>query len=114
MKDTFLSSVCRLYELSVLASCVPEMQDTYMKELDYFLGHPVWRELWVSQIPDPRQRWMNLDIREPEVFKALVELVKNLANVEAEKCGGMGTLPLWASEPPIRETATDNIHEELE
>ena len=94
-KDTRLSSLCRLYELSVLTTCVPEVRDAYEKEMDYFFKNPKWRGVEMKNLTDPRERWQKMDIREPEVFPELVELVKSLTEIEKLMYHGSGTLPRW-------------------
>jgi hypothetical protein len=93
--DTPLSSVCRLYELSILVEG-SNLQHAYAMELDYFFKHSGWQDLSASQVSDPRQRWKNLDVREPEVFGGLIDVVKKLVVVEENKYGGSGELPVWA------------------
>lgn len=94
-RDTPLSSLCRLYELRALATCVPEMKAHCRMELNYLLKRKDWQNIWVQQFPDPRLRWEKLDIREPDSFGELVELVKFLVKVEKELRGRPGNLPSW-------------------
>jgi hypothetical protein len=92
--DTQLSSLCRIYELSIIQTC--GAKDFYSKEMTYFFEEAEWKGMGVRHIPDPRQRWVHMDIREPDVFGRLVELVKSLARVEKEVYKGSGIAPPWA------------------
>ena len=94
--DTPLSSLCRIYELSILQTCVQGARQIYSKEMTYFFEEAEWKRLGVYHIPDPRRRWEHMDIREPDVFGRLVELVKNLAQIEKEVYKGSGISPPWA------------------
>jgi len=101
--DTPLSSLCRIYELSILQTCVPGARDTYSKEMTYFFEEAEWKGMGVYHIPDPRRRWEHMDIREPDVFGRLVELVRSLAQVEKDSYKGSGISPPWARNiPPYR------------
>ena len=76
-KDDILSSLCRAYELSVLAYFVPEMADVYNHEMDYLMKRLASSDL--EGFPDPRTRWRKMDVTEREAFRGLVQFVKIIA-----------------------------------
>jgi hypothetical protein len=72
-------------------------------ELEYFLGAYYDEEQYylarperVAEMPDPRERWYRVEIREPDTFKEMVEFARKLAKMEAERLGGIPVLPHWA------------------
>jgi hypothetical protein len=94
-QDTLLSSFCRLYELKFLALVVPEMQQVRDWELGYLLQR--WRGVSVCEFPDPRTRWETEFDWQKEVWRELVELVRELGRLEVSEGRGLGVLPEWAS-----------------
>jgi len=101
-KDTYLASFCRLYELNslydgLLKSGIMNSRDlehfeaAYYDEERYFFARPER----VAEIPDPRERWYRVEIREPDTFKELVEFARKLGKMEAERLGGIPVLPRW-------------------
>ena len=102
-KDTYLASFCRFYELDSLCNCLAESRVTgmhqfeellaaYEKEKEYFFA----RSERIAEIPDPRERWHRVEIREPDTFKELVEFARQLGKMETERHGGITLLPRWA------------------
>ena len=102
-KDTHLASFCRLYELNSLYECLSHFElmneetlehflTAYYDEKQYFFGRPER----VASLPDPRERWYRVEIREAETFNEMVEFVRKLAEMEAGKLGREPVLPPWA------------------
>jgi hypothetical protein len=79
-KDTPLSSLCRIYELSVLVNHFPEVKDTYERELIYFFEKSSWQGISAQSLLDPRGRWERMDKREPQVYPELIRIVSYLTN----------------------------------
>ena len=77
-RDTMLSSICRIHALSVLAQCVPEMEESYHREIYYFFEHYDWRKLLLDGLIDPRLRWKKMEFEHPEAFAELTAMIKGL------------------------------------
>jgi len=76
-KDDILSSLCRAYELSVLANVVLEIADVYNEEINYLLKRLSSFDL--ADFPDPRTRWRKMDVTERDAFRGLVQFFKIIA-----------------------------------
>lgn len=108
--DSLLSSLCRLYELRVLASADLEMGYFCEMEWRYFLMR--WGGKKVEEFPDPRGRWKNMERTDPEVWRELQGLVAELGMLEIRDERGLGMLPSWIS--VVEEARGEDMTDEEE
>jgi hypothetical protein len=107
-EDSLLSSLCRLYELGVLAAAELEMGYFWEMELRYFLMR--WGGKRVEEFPDPRGRWEFMERRDPEVWRELQGVVAEMGRMEIREGRGLGMLPSWVS--VVEETRGEEMRGE--